>query len=470
MYHNCITIVSHTIVYMHMNWNEDNNLLHLKPGMIFAICNHWKARQLLGSTEVDAKFITISALSVNFDSRKNCCTFLPSGLGGLHNVCQSIADAKHDNPGKHIVVCSGRDVEMMTRCALLLGGYFILCESFTVSDVTDMFLPLSTSFIPFKPWKKSTDSITVQDFWKALFNSRQLGWLDFTKSNVDVDRCIDMQEYLHYDCAANGSLHVLIPGKLLVIACPSDLDGGATWSDTCGARRFSAAYYPDIFADFGVQLVVRCGGRPYNTRVLEAHGIGIEDLPIEASSESSSSGDSDSDSDSDSDPDSDSDSDSDSAPDRAYSSSCALRAADRFLTLARLVPGAIALHGGGPAGSLGAGGRLLAETLLIHQHGFDGPAALAWILMIHPGPSARAAAVVAVEEPTVTVTARCNAARAVADGSAAEGGGTPTAGGGGRRRKLVRHHSMSAIEVGWRREYEAGGLGSPHPAQRLKSA
>jgi hypothetical protein len=94
-------------------------------------------------------------------------------------------------------------------------------------------------------------------------------------------------EHLHYDSPANGSLHVLVPGKLLAIACPRDLEGGAVWSDAGDARRFSAAYYPDIFGDFGVRMVVRCGGRPYDTRALEAHGIVVEDLPIEAASSSS---------------------------------------------------------------------------------------------------------------------------------------------------------------------------------------
>ena len=125
-----------------------------------------------------------------------------------------------------------------------------------------MFLPLSPRFIPFTPWGSSTDCITIQDCWQALAHSQQLGWLDFTNTNIDVDRSIDMQEHLHYDSPANGSLHVLVPGKLLAIDCPRDLEGGAVWSDAGDARRFSAAYHPDIFGDFGVRMVVRCGGRP----------------------------------------------------------------------------------------------------------------------------------------------------------------------------------------------------------------
>ena len=75
-----------------------------------------------------------------------------------------------------------------------------------------------------------------------------------------------------------------------------------------------------------------------------------------------------------------------------------LRAVDRFLTLMRLSPGAVAVHGGGPDGSLGAGGRLLVEAYLIRRYGFGGAEAVAWVLMVHPGAAARAASMITIED------------------------------------------------------------------------
>ena len=59
-----------------------------------------------------------------------------------------------------------------------------------------------------------------------------------------------------------------------------------------------------------------------------------------------------------------------------------LQAIDRFLTLARKVPGAVAVHGDGTG--LGAGGLLVA-ALLMRDHGFAGGEAMAWLTMVHPG-------------------------------------------------------------------------------------
>jgi hypothetical protein len=248
-----------------------------------------------------------------------------------------------------------------------------------------MFNPIISRFSVFRPTADST--IAVQDCWRALKHAHHLGWVDFTSGDADVDRCIDMQEYLHYDSPANGSLHVVVPGKLLAFTCPRDIASslGASWSDEGGTRHFSAAYYLDIFEDFGVRVVVRSGGQHYDAHSLMMRGIGVEDLRLPSAATGS---------DSDLFPEFD-----DSPAARLCVAVSAFRNADRFLTLARLAPGAIALHGSDPDGSLGASGRLLAETYLIRAHGFGGPDALAWLLMAHPGQDGRAATIVAEEEP-----------------------------------------------------------------------
>ncbi len=54
---------------------------------------------------------------------------------------------------------------------------------------------------------------------------------------------------------------------------------------------------------------------------------------------------------------------------------------DRFLELARLSPGAVAVHGGSEG--LGSVAILLA-ALLVRQHSFDAAAAVAWLRIVHP--------------------------------------------------------------------------------------
>ena len=160
---------------------------------------------------------------------------------------------------------------MVTRCALLLGGFLIVCDGLDLEQVTELFLPISHRFISFEHSPRATDAVQVVDCWRALHRARQHGWVDFTSGDADVDRCIDLSEYLHYDSPTNGALHVVVPGMLLAIACPRDLPACATWSDGGGARRFAPAFYADIFADFGVRLVACCDGPPYDAGLQHSH-------------------------------------------------------------------------------------------------------------------------------------------------------------------------------------------------------
>ena len=293
----------------------------------------------------------------------------PISLGNLYRFSQSIIDSRHDHPDKQLIVCSGQDPEKVTRCCLILGGYFIIHHNVQVCDLEDMFAHISSSFVSMQPLRKSSERVTVLDCWRALHRVRSLSWINFTQ-DLDFDQCIDMQEYLHYDNPANGSLHVIVPGKLLAFPCPEELPYGGEWADEGGARRFSAGYFADILADFGVQTVTRCGGAPYGAGALEQRRIGVEDLPVSGGG----------------------------AGDDRVGTGGMMRAVDRFLTLMRLSPGAVAMHGAGPDGSLGPAGRLLTEAYLIRCHGFEGAEAAAWLAMVHPDAAARAAFLVGVEE------------------------------------------------------------------------
>jgi hypothetical protein len=237
-----------------------------------------------------------------------------------------------------------------------------------------------------------TESSSVYDSWRALSKAKQVGWIDFIHDEVDFDSCIDMKEYQHYDSAANGVLHVIIPSKVIAFRCPSQLPDvqspSCPWRDIDGERHFGPSYYADILSgDFNVQLVTlpdkeqdedyseasdsdsedgeasvddeaagecECGGGvctfDIEAATYEAHGIAVERLVAGPS----------------------------------HPTSALLRNVDRFLTLARLAPGAIALHGppGGDGGP--GGGEMLVSALLIREHGFDARAAIAWVRLAHP--------------------------------------------------------------------------------------
>jgi hypothetical protein len=291
-------------------------------------------------------------------------------------------------------VCCGEDKETVTACVFFLGSYLILQRGTTVDSVTQLFLPVSDKLDFFKdPYQQPIDSpydrLTVHDGWRSLQKARDNGWVYFLDDDVEHEgsSCIDMEEFLHYDSPANGRLHVVVPSELMVFQCPSNLllpeSDHRHWADVGGERHFTPAFYADVLGtEYGVQLVVRCdndtadparyrasvhgmegartraGYRPpvpppapatYDPAAFFERRIAVERL---------------------------------AAAPPAAGGGALLRDVDRFLTLTRLAPGPVALHG--PGVGLGPGGEVLATALLVQRHGFDGRAALAWLRITHP--------------------------------------------------------------------------------------
>jgi hypothetical protein len=204
--------------------------------------------------------------------------YAPCKLGQLYWFCEMMRLVKEDGK-QSVVVCAGKTPEMITTCAQLMGSFLILCKGLSADEVSEVFRPLIPRFLDYGDSPRHRFS--VLDCWQAIFRAKSLGWVDFESKAVDIDRAIDMHEYLHYDSHLNGSLHVIVPSKLLVFRCPSDLplrrrsaadaaasraDGGKLWRDCKGERLFSAAYYADILHDFDVQAVVRSSAASYSVR------------------------------------------------------------------------------------------------------------------------------------------------------------------------------------------------------------
>jgi hypothetical protein len=329
-----------------------------------------------------------------------------------------------------IVLCVGTDKQTITTCSFLLGSYLILCHGLSLADVSSAFQSVAHRFERFKERTSSeAEEITIFDCWEALHCGKLQGWLDFVSETPDVDRCIDMEEYMHYDSAANGKLHVIIPSRLIAFPCPSDLEvdeasGEAPqWVDIAGERHFGPDYYADVLGDFDVQLVVRCdASATYDDDAFASRGMAVERLG----------------------------GDLELRPQRL------LQEVDRFLTLARLVPGMMGMHGA-DAG-LGSGGEMLVSSLLIKRHGFRARSALAWLRITHPpaGPHHMLSYTVLPRAPTVpgllprrhSISDAADAAARPATPSRAQAAAyedpTPVGGGGGGGGSMRRCASAPA--------------------------
>ena len=185
--------------------------------------------------------------------------------------------------------------------------------------------------------------VTVHDCWLALAHVQIMGWIDFL-----------IEEFVHYAAPANGNVHIVAPGHLLLFSSPVEFEDGRQWDTlSCdgGApvRRFSAAFYADLFAELGVESVACLTESRTSTAAFAACGIDAVDL----------------------------------RPGHRHGQSI-LRALDGLLSLTRV--GTVALHGGdgGAAGRWPLDAAVVVAALLVGRLRFTERSAYAWLWMLCP--------------------------------------------------------------------------------------
>jgi hypothetical protein len=98
-----------------------------------------------------------------------------------------------------IILCTGTDGRVITTCAYLIGSYMLLCLGSSLADVASAFQPIADRFerLRIGEQPEAAVELTIFDCWEALYCGKMQGWLDFTSATPDLDRCIDMEEYVH---------------------------------------------------------------------------------------------------------------------------------------------------------------------------------------------------------------------------------------------------------------------------------
>ena len=278
----------------------------------------------------------------------------------IHRFCQAIDDAIEDQGPVPVMVCPANEGSLPQAC-LLFGAYLLLNRGRRVDDVVATFEGNGLL-------DAAAEAGTVHS-WRALEHARHAGWID--ASSAGADAALDMDMAAHYAAPANGGVHVVIPGRLLLLPTPRPLPADRPWADDVAdgrptARRFSAAFLADLLAEgLGASAVVsvgRVGGSDaaaFRARGLDVHGLGL-DLRRPA----------------------------------------LLGAMDRLLAVSRAAPGAVGLWGWDGAGA-GRVVEALAAAWLMREFGFCAGGAAAWVRMVwpglHAGPVASAAAQPAFE-------------------------------------------------------------------------
>ena len=246
-----------------------------------------------------------------------------------------------------VVVCPERqDIPTHMITYFLVGAYEILSENRTTEEILMM---LGNAVSKDTILGRETDIRSIEDGLGALGQATSLQWL----GPDHIEPKFDIEMHAHYSSPANGNIHTIVPGKLVLLPTPADLPNDRSWIDVCEPdrpteRRFSAAYLADLLDDFDVSAVVclgECSGE--SAAAFSERGLDVHDLRLDPSCPA------------------------------------LLGAMDRLLALKRAAPGAVAVFPGLAGGGAGLMGTL-AAACLTRDYGFGAGAAGAWLRMVCP--------------------------------------------------------------------------------------
>ena len=280
-------------------------------------------------------------------------------LADVCNFIEVFERSVRQNQDKLFVACvKAQDSNNLAYAAILIGSYMIISLDMDMENVLKAFEPMD-DLLKNDSIDSSQDNYitTILDIWRAMHRVRQLGW--FELSDCEFSLCkhpssnpsFDFEMCKHYANPANGGMHVIVPGSLILMPSPTDLPEDRNWMDVDSNRRFSPAFIADLLcAEFSTSLVIRLthddDATEYTAAAFEDRGIAVESVPL--------------------------------GP-RGAAQHRLLAASDRLIANLRGAPGAVAVHAHGPGTDAeGCTGMLLA-TALIRVFGFGARDAAAWL-------------------------------------------------------------------------------------------
>jgi hypothetical protein len=293
-------------------------------------------------------------------------------LSEIHRFVTMMKGLLQQTPQKTLVVCAKPFCShMLANTVLLLGAYMILELKMQFDEVDQAFGPV-THDLDMSSKAFNDTEITVHDCWKSLCYVRKLGWFDFggdceqDKSTSGDEQCglCDLDEYCHYADPANGGLHIIVPGRLLVIPATINLPDGQSWVDVDITRHFSPSFFAELLeAEYNAAIVLRLS---HDESSIENDHPAFEDRNIAVESVA--------------------------LGPRGAAQHHMLAAADRLIANLRGSPGPVVVQCCSPRCADGESAGLLLATGLMRVFGFGAGEAAAWLRMACPPLGAATAA------------------------------------------------------------------------------
>ena len=287
-------------------------------------------------------------LNQAIDYEAYCDDFGPMNMSSTIDFIRLLDSELASFPDAKVVVLAEDSRRALTNAVFLLGAYMIIKLEMRPVEVAHSFRWLDPELI--ESYRDATYfrpnfRLHLEDCWRGLDKGRAFGWVTYGGSEYQWG-AIDVDEYRHYDNAANGNLHQVVPGKFFAFQGPKDL-GDAEYRDdeTTGARAFSPDYYADILQDMGVDTVVQLNEPRYDPGGFTSRGLAHHNLQFE---------------------------DCTCPPDTVV---------EAFLRAADSTAGAVAVH---CLAGLGRTGTLIALWLM-RSRGFSAREAMGWLRIMRPG-------------------------------------------------------------------------------------
>ena len=261
--------------------------------------------------------------------------------------CETLASTVESRPDVPIIVCPENDsLSSLRGACLLCGAYLLLSEGIGLDFVVSTFSQILSDA---SAWRAEGVDEPIMSCWSALQRARDLQWIGSQCDGAELG--FDLELATHYALAANGGVHVLIPGKLLLAPPPAPLPDGQGWADVTEAGRpagrlFSAGFLADTLVDLDVSAAAWLGrAGESDAAATRARGLDVHDLGLDARKPA------------------------------------LLQAMDRLLAVSRAAPGAVAvmgdMDGDGVVGTVAA-------AWMMADYGFGGDAAGAWLRLVCP--------------------------------------------------------------------------------------
>ena len=139
-----------------------------------------------------------------------------------------------------IVVCPKIHTRrFFTHIAFLVGAHMILCHGCSFDQVERFFSNHEGDFeqmLVGDPLSDDCSSFSASDCWDALATFRTHRLAD-TRQEQEPDLLLDLEEILHYASPINGSVSIVLPGRLLLFESPADLPPRLLWTDEAAGER-----------------------------------------------------------------------------------------------------------------------------------------------------------------------------------------------------------------------------------------